>query len=88
MKTVIYSRDGRDYSRSVTEFIEMFGRKYPGQSIEIKDPDTRESSSLLSMLGVDRYPAIIVTRDNEAVVQMWQGEPLPLLDEVAAYALG
>jgi hypothetical protein len=21
-------------------------------------------------------------------VQMWQGEPLPLLDEVAAYALG
>jgi len=88
MKTVIYSREQRDYSRAVTEFIEMFARKYPGQTIEMKSPDTREASSLMSMLGVDRYPAIVVTRDNDAVVQMWQGEPLPLLDEVAAYALG
>ena len=87
MKTTIYSREGRDYSRSVTEFVEMYGRKYPGQSIDVKNPDSREAAALMSMLGVDRYPAIVVTRDNEAVVQMWQGDPLPLHDEVAAYAL-
>jgi hypothetical protein len=88
MKTVIYSREGRDYSRAVTEFVEMFSRKYPGHIIEVKDPDSREASSRMSMLGVDRYPAIVVTRDDDSIVQMWQGEPLPLLDQVAAYALG
>lgn len=88
MKTVIYTRDERDYSRAVIEFVEMFSRKYPGHIIEVQNPDSREAASLMSMLGVDRYPAIVVTRDDEVVVQMWQGEPLPLLDEVAAYALG
>jgi len=88
MKTVIYSRDKRDYSRAVSEFVEMFSRKYPGHTIELKDPDSREASLRMSMLGVDRYPAIVVSRDDDAVVQLWQGEPLPLLDEVAAYALG
>lgn len=88
MKTVIYTRDGRDYSRAVIEFAEMFERKYPGHTIETKNPDSREAASLMGMLGVDRYPAIVVTRDDDVVVQMWQGEPMPLLDEVAAYALG
>lgn len=88
MKTVVFSRDGRDYSRGVTEFVEMFSRKYPGQSIDIKNPDLRDNSTILTALGVTQYPAVVVMTDDERATQLWQGEPLPLIDEVAAFALG
>ena len=77
-----------DYSRAVSEFAEMFRRKYPQRRVEVNDPDTREGAAMMSILGVFRYPAVVVLSDDGRVVQMWQEEQLPLLDEVAAYAIG
>ena len=88
MKIVVFSREGRDYSRSVTEFVEMFKRKYPSQSVVVKDPDTKESTSMLTALGVNQYPAVVVMTEDNRATQLWQGEPLPLSDEVAAFAIG
>ena len=88
MKIVVFSREGRDYSRGVTEFVEMFKRKYPAQDITIKDPDTVESTTILTALGVNQYPAVVVMTSDNRATQLWQGEPLPLSDEVAAFALG
>jgi len=88
MTTVIFSREGMDYSRPVSNFVEMFGRKYPGRKIEVQSLDTREGAATATMYDITRYPAIVVRADDGRVVQIWQGEQLPLLDEVAAYALG
>lgn len=88
MKIVVFGREGRDYSRGVTEFVEMFKRKYPSQDITVKDPDARESITMLNALGVNQYPAVVVMTEDNRATQLWQGEPLPLSDEVAAFALG
>lgn len=32
-----------------------------------------------------RYPAVLATRDNGEMLALWQGEQLPLMNEVAAY---
>ena len=87
MKTVIFSREGMDYSRAVSEFAEMFSRKYPQRKVEVNNPDTREGAAMMSMLGVYRYPAVVVVSDDGRVVQMWQEEQLPLLDDVASSAI-
>ena len=34
------------------------------------------------------HPAILVTRDDGSVMQLWQGKQLPLMAEVAAYTAG
>ncbi len=88
MRTIILSREGTDYARPVSEFIEMFRRKYPDRKIETVDLDSREGAESARMYGITRYPGIVIYADGGRVIQTWQGEPLPLLDEVAAFALG
>lgn len=88
MKTVVFYREGMDYSRPVSEFIEMFRRRYPGKEISMKSLDTREGAAEASLHDITQYPAIMVKSDSGSVLQLWQGERLPLIDEVAAYAIG
>lgn len=65
------------------EFIEMMRRRYPDKTIEELDIDTREGAAEASLYGVTQYPAIIATSFNGMVLGMWEGLPLPLIDEVA-----
>lgn len=88
MKTVVFYREHTDYARSVNEFVEMFGRRYPDKKITTKDLETREGAAEASLYDITQYPAIMVMNDGGGVMQLWQGEQLPLIDEVAAYALG
>lgn len=65
------------------EFIEMMRRRYPDKAIEEFDLDTRDGAAEASLYGVTQYPAIIATAVDGRVLGMWEGLPLPLIDEVA-----
>lgn len=41
---------------------------------------------MASLYDVMQYPAIVVVRDNGEIAQFWQGDQLPLMNEVASYA--
>jgi len=61
-------------------------QKLTGKDIELVSLETKEGDWLASSVEVTQYPAILaVTDDDSTVVKMWQGEPLPLLSEVAYY---
>lgn len=81
--TVLY-RERSDHARAVTEFVEMLRRRYPGKKAHLLDIDTREGAAEASMYDVVRYPAVIVTTYEGRVSQVWQGLPLPLIDEVGS----
>lgn len=34
---------------------------------------------------VTSYPAVLATRDSGEMLALWQGDQLPLMNEVAAY---
>jgi hypothetical protein len=87
MKLTIIFKQKSDHARSVTEFIEMFGRKYPGKTIEQLDIETREGAEQARLYGITTYPGFIVKDNSGVMVSMWQGEKLPLIDEVAGYLL-
>lgn len=88
MRTIILSREKTDYARPVSEFVEMFNRKYPGRDIEIVDLDTKDGANKATVYGISQFPAVVVSADDGRVIQIWQGETLPLIDEVAAFAIG
>jgi 3-deoxy-D-manno-octulosonic acid (KDO) 8-phosphate synthase len=48
--------------------------------------DTREGSATATLYDVVQYPAILVLQTDGYVQKIWQGEQLPLMDEVASYA--
>ena len=87
MKAVVLYREHSEQYRPVHEFITMLERRYPGRSIQRLDIDTRDGAAEASLYGVAQYPAIIVKSIDGQVIQKWEGEHLPMVDEVAVHLL-
>lgn len=47
--------------------------------------ETKEGAEMAKLYDIVQYPAIIVTQDDGAHMKQWEGEPLPLMEEVAAH---
>ena len=75
-------RENSEQARPVYEFIEMMRRRYPDRPVKELDIDTREGSAEASLYGVTQYPALIATSLDGRIMGMWEGVPLPLIDEV------
>lgn len=87
MKLLILYRPQSDHERLVEDFVRDFGRQYDaGQRVEMMSLNTREGAATASIYDVTRYPAILALGHDGRVLNMWQGTPLPLMDEVAGYA--
>jgi hypothetical protein len=53
--------------------------------LEVLNIDTREGSATATLYDIMQYPAILVLHTDGYVQKIWQGDSLPLMDEVAAY---
>lgn len=87
MKVVVLYRPNSEHARLVEEFAHDIERQQ-GIKTELSSLETREGAAMATLYDITQYPAIVVTRDDGGVVQIWAGEQLPLMNEVAAYAHG
>lgn len=86
MKVVILYRPNSEHARLVETFMHDFERRYRDIKLEVVDVDTREGVSMCSLYDVMRYPGILAMAGDGSVLKGWQGEELPMMDEVASYA--
>ena len=87
MKLVIVYRSNSEHGRKTEEFIHEFSRRYPDTKIEPLNIDGRDGYATAMLYDITQYPGILVTQDDGTMSMMWQGESLPLIDEVAGYLL-
>lgn len=85
MKALILYRPNSEHARKVEEFLHVFSRLHPEKKTEIVSLDTREGSAVATLYDVVQNPAVVAVKDDGSVLKIWQGEQLPLMDEVAAY---
>ncbi len=74
-----------DHARLVTDFTRDFERIHTGQKVAILSLETKEGDALSRLYDIVRYPAIIVTTNDGKMLKVWEGDILPLMDEVASY---
>jgi hypothetical protein len=86
MKVCILYHPESEFSRPVEEFAHDFQHSHAGSRLELISLQTREGAALASLYDVMRYPAVMALRDDGQILQLWEGEKLPLMSEVAAYA--
>lgn len=84
MKAFILYHPQSESARKVEEYIRDFERRGT-QTIERMSLDTKEGSDKARLYDIVQYPALVVVRDDGQLMKMWQGEQLPLMDEVAGY---
>lgn len=87
MKLLILYRPQSEHASAVQTFLHDFKYRHETSRIELVDADTREGIATASLYDLMSLPAILALRDDGSVLQVWQGEMLPLMDEVASYVV-
>jgi hypothetical protein len=86
MKILVLYRPETDHERTVLDYQRDF--KYrTGQDLELVSLDTIEGADMAKLYDVTNYPAIIAVTDDGILKQVWQGEVLPLMNDVQGYLL-
>jgi hypothetical protein len=87
VKLLVLYRPDSEHSSAVESFVRDFQRQFEvGKKIELLSINTRDGSATASLYDVMSYPAILALANDGSVLNMWQGQPLPLMNEVAGYA--
>ncbi len=84
MKVHILYHPSSEHSRIVEEYAHDFAR-IKGKKVDLISLETREGAAMATLYDITRYPAILVTRDDNELLKYWDGVPFPLMDEVIAY---
>lgn len=84
MKASILYHPQSEFARGVEEYVHDFKTR-TGQEIELISLETKEGANAASLYDIVRYPALLVCQDNGDMVKFWEGEQLPLMNEVAGY---
>lgn len=89
MKLLVLYRPNSEHETEIQSFVRDFQRQYEsGRKVEMVSLNTRDGAATASLYDVVAYPAILALADDGSILSLWQGRPLPLMDEVAAYARG
>ncbi len=84
MKAVILYRPDSEDARAVEEFVREFTRR-TNRDIELINIDTVEGTNMAELYDIMQYPAVVVIKDDGALVKHWVGVPLPLVNDVDGY---
>ncbi|HSX08085.1 MAG TPA: hypothetical protein VLG11_04290 [Candidatus Saccharimonadales bacterium] len=87
MKLLVLYRPDSEHASAVESFIRDFQHQHhiDEKTLEIVSLNTRDGAAMASLYDVMSYPALLAIRTDGSVINVWQGEPLPLMDEVAGY---
>ncbi len=84
MKVVILYRPNSEHDTLVQDFLREY-RARTGKELELTSIDTKEGAEIARLYDAVDYPALIAIEDNGQLHQMWQGDRLPLIDEVSYF---
>jgi len=84
MKVSILYHPESEFARRVEEYAHDFERQ-KGKTIELLSLETRQGADLAALYEIVRYPALLIRQDNGDLIKHWEGELLPLMNEVAGY---
>ncbi len=84
MKVAILYHPISSHARNVEGYAREFAGRGHGE-IELISLETVAGADLAKLYDIVQYPAVLVSRDDGQLLKDWQGEQLPLMDEVAGY---
>lgn len=84
MRVVIVYRRNSDHGREVSEYLHDFSQR-TGKFIEEKDPDSLDGESFCRAYDIVEYPTVVALSDENIMLNIWRGRPLPQINEVSYY---
>jgi thioredoxin-like negative regulator of GroEL len=86
MKLLILYRPNSEHATPVESFVRDMEMQHDMEGkIELVSVDTRDGSTVAALYDVWSFPAIVLADNEGKAINVWQGEQLPLMDEVVGY---
>ncbi len=86
MKVVVLYRPNSEHARKVEDFARDFAHYQVDKKLELVSLDTRDGASTATLYDVMQYPAILALRDDGQILKEWEGDMLPMMNEISFYA--
>jgi hypothetical protein len=87
VKLLVLYRPESEHTSAVESFVRDYQSRYDsGRKLEMVSLNTRDGAATASLYDIMEYPAILALANDGSVLNVWQGIPMPLMDEVAGYA--
>ena len=84
MRVAVLYRSRSEQERKVLEFERDYAH-ITGRQLSLMDVNTRDGWSMASLYDVVQYPAVLAIADDGQLIRLWEGENLPLMNEVMYY---
>jgi hypothetical protein len=86
MRIHVLYRPRSEHGTQVEQYLREFSSRCSAK-VELIDIDTREGSAEAELYDIVGYPAVLAINDDGGLLNSWQGEQLPLMDELASYVM-
>jgi hypothetical protein len=85
MRILVLYRPKSEHGRMVERFVKEYQDEHTGR-LEVLDVDSRDGSATATLYDVMQYPAILAVANDGSILKSWEGETLPMMNELAYYA--
>ncbi len=86
MRTLILYRPASEHEGLVQDYIREYTQLHPEARFELLSMDTREGVDTATLYDATNYPAILVITDDGQLMQIWQDQQLPLMQDLDYYS--
>lgn len=80
-------RPNSEKSGLAEDYATEFSHLHPDKNIELISLNSIEGSEMAQLYGVTNNPAILTISGDGVLLQLWQDEHLPLMDELNFYGI-
>ncbi len=85
MRVIALYRPNSEHARRIEDYVTEFQRLHPSATLEMQSIDTVEGADMVALYGIMEYPAILALASDGQVQQQWQGDGLPLMNDLVYY---
>jgi hypothetical protein len=86
MKVVILYRPNSEHAGRVLDFAKEY-KRLKNRELSLVSLDTIQGDNMAKIYDITQYPAFLAIKDDGQLEQMWQGETVPLMNEIDYYMI-
>lgn len=86
MKLIVLYHPKSDHGGIVEDYAHDY-KKAKGRALDLVSLETKEGAAAAALYDITLYPAVLALDDKGQLLNVWQGLPLPLMNELDAYSL-
>lgn len=85
MRVVILYRPETEGAGKAMDYARDFSMRYRDKKLDLVNVETAEGDNIARLYGITNYPAVLALGADGQLLQLWQDQQLPLMNELDAY---